>query len=166
MLILKQIDRFLEKIEGHLIVLILSLLILLSFSQMLLRNFFDMGIIWSDTLLRQWVLWLGFLGASLAVKHDKHISIEFLNSLSSLYWKRIIKTFTRFSAGIISGFLTCASWSFLQFEKESESVLFLDIPVWVFQAVLPYSFMVIAIRFIISGFETAFIKNDSEQTLK
>jgi C4-dicarboxylate transporter DctQ subunit len=164
--ILKQIDRFLEKIEGHLIVLILSLMILLSFGQMLLRNFFDMGIIWGDTLLRQWVLWLGFLGASLAVKHEKHISIEVLTSLSSLYWKRIIKAFTRFSAGIISGFLTWSAWSFMMFEKDSESVLFLDIPVWIFQAVLPYSFMVIAIRFIISGFETAFIENDSEQILK
>ncbi len=164
--ILKQIDKFLEKIEGQLIVLILSLMILLSFGQMLLRNFFDMGIIWGDTLLRQWVLWLGFLGASLAVKHDKHISVEVLTSFSSLYWKRIIKAFTRFSAGIISGFLAWAALSFMLFEKDSESVLFLDIPVWIFQTVLPYSFMVIAIRFIISGFETVFIENDSEQTLK
>ena len=166
MRILKQIDRFLEKIEGHLIVLILSLMILLSFSQMLLRNFFDMGIIWGDTLFRQWVLWLGFLGASLAVKHDKHISIEVLTSLSSIYWKRVIKAFTSFATGIISGFLTFAAWSFMQFEKEFESVLFLNIPVWIFQAVLPYSFMVIAIRFVINGFETTFIENDSEQTLK
>ncbi len=164
--ILKQIDKFLEKIEGHLIVLILSLMILLSFGQMILRNFFDMGIIWGDTLLRQWVLWLGFLGASLAVKYDKHISIEVFSSMSSLFWKRIIKAFTRISAGIISGFLTWAAWSFMIFEKESESVLFLDIPVWIFQTVLPYSFMVIAIRFIISGFETAFIENDPEQILK
>ncbi|MBC8287304.1 MAG: TRAP transporter small permease [Nitrospinae bacterium] len=164
--ILKQIDRFLEKIEGHLIVLILSLMILLSFGQMLLRNLFDMGIVWGDTLLRQWVLWLGFLGASIAVNHNKHISIEVFSNFSSLYWKRIIKAFTRFSAGIISGFLTWAAWSFMQFEKDSQSVLFLDIPVWIFQTILPYSFMIIAIRFIISGFETAFIKNDSEQTLK
>jgi C4-dicarboxylate transporter, DctQ subunit len=166
MRILKQIDRFLENIEGHLIVLILSLMILLSFSQILLRNFSNMGIIWGDTLLRQWVLWLGFLGASLAVKHDKHISIEVLTSLSSIYWKRVIKAFTSFATGIISGFLTFAAWSFMQFEKMSESVLLLDIPVWIFQAVLPYSFMIITIRYLISGFETAFIGNDSEQTLK
>jgi TRAP-type C4-dicarboxylate transport system permease small subunit len=164
--ILKQIDRFLEKIEGHMIVLILSLMISLSFGQMLLRNFFDMGIIWGDTLLRQWVLWVGFLGASLAVNHDKHISIDVFSSMSSLFWKRIIKAFTRFSAGIISGFLTWAAWSFMQFEKDSESVLFLNIPVWIFQTVLPYSFMVIAIRFIISGYEAAFIENDPEQILK
>jgi len=148
------------------IVLILSLMISLSFGQMLLRNFFDMGIIWGDTLLRQWVLWVGFLGASLAVNHDKHISIDVFSSMSSLFWKRIIKAFTRFSAGIISGFLTWAAWSFMQFEKDSESVLFLNIPVWIFQTVLPYSFMVIAIRFIISGYEAAFIENDPEQILK
>ncbi|MEO2043622.1 MAG: TRAP transporter small permease, partial [Nitrospinaceae bacterium] len=61
MRILNQVDQFLEKIEGYLIVSILSLMILLSFGQMVLRNFFNMGIIWGDTLLRQWVLWLGFL---------------------------------------------------------------------------------------------------------
>ncbi len=136
-------------------------MISLSFGQMLLRNLFDMGIVWGDTLLRQWVLWLGFLGASIAVRHDKHISIEVFSGFSSLFWERIIKTFTRFSAGIISGFLAWAAWSFVLFEKDSESILFLDIPIWVFQTILPYSFMVITIRFLISG--AALFENDSGQ---
>ena len=161
--ILRQVDQFLEKIEGHLIVLILSLMILLSFGQMLLRNIFDMGIIWGDTLLRQWVLWVGFLGAAVAVRQNKHISIEVLANLPSPYWRRILKAFTQLSAGVISGFLAWAAWSFMIFEKESESVLFLDLPVWIFQAILPYSFMVIAIRFILSGANV--VKNDSGQPL-
>jgi TRAP-type C4-dicarboxylate transport system permease small subunit len=161
--ILKQVDQILEKIEGQLIVLILSLMILLSFGQMLMRNFWDMGIIWGDTLLRQWVLWLGFLGAAMAVRQNKHISIEVFSSLTSPYWNRIIMTFTRICAGVISGFLAWAAWSFMIFEKESESVLILDIPVWVFQTILPYSFLVIAIRFIISGINV--IKNTSTQPL-
>ena len=123
--IIKNIDQFLEKIEGALIVLILSLTILLSFGQMLSRNFFDMGIVWGDTLLRQWVLWLGFLGASIAVRHDKHISIELLSNLPNLFLDRTLKAFTRFSAGIISGFLTWSAWSFMLFEKDAESILFL-----------------------------------------
>jgi TRAP-type C4-dicarboxylate transport system permease small subunit len=164
--ILKQIDRFLEKIEGYLIVLILSLMILLSFGQMLMRNLFDMGILWGDTLLRQWVLWLGFLGASIAVNHNKHISIDIFSSFSFLCWNRFCKSFTRFLAGIISGLLAWAAWSFIMFEKDSQSVLFLDIPVWVFQTILPYSFMVITIRYIISSIEAILIENDSEQTLK
>jgi TRAP-type C4-dicarboxylate transport system permease small subunit len=91
--------------------------------------------------------------------HDKHISIEVFSGLSSLFGNRIIKAFTRFSAGIISGFLAWAAWSFMLFEKEGGSVLFLDIPVWIFQIILPYSFMIIAIRFIISG--TACVQNES-----
>ena len=68
--ILKQIDLFLEKIEGNLIVLILSLMILLSFGQMLFRNFFDMEIIWSDTrfnkpILKLYQAVLPFLGLRL-----------------------------------------------------------------------------------------------------
>ena len=164
--ILKQIDRFLEKIEGNLIVLILSLMILLSFGQMILRNLFDIGVLWGDTLLRQWVLWLGFLGASIAVNHNKHISMEVFSGLSSLFWKCIIKAFTRFSAGIISSLLAWAAWSFMMFEKDSQSVLFLDIPVWIFQSILPYSFMVISIRFIIGGIEAIIIGNNPEDTLK
>ncbi|MZH46300.1 MAG: TRAP transporter small permease [Nitrospinae bacterium] len=164
--IIKNIDQFLEKIEGALIVLILSLTILLSFGQMLSRNFFDMGIVWGDTLLRQWVLWLAFLGASKAVRHDKHISIELLSNLPNLFLDRTLKAFTRFSAGIISGFLTWSAWSFMLFEKDAESILFLNIPVWIFQAILPYSFLVIAIRFIISGFEILLVQNDSRPTIK
>ncbi|MBT5375245.1 MAG: TRAP transporter small permease [Nitrospinaceae bacterium] len=161
MTILNQIDRFLEKIEHHLIVIILSLMILLSFGQMLLRNVFDMGFVWGDTLLRQGVLWVGFLGAAIAVKQNKHISIDVFSNLSSAYWKRLVSSFTKFFAAIISGFLTWSAWSFMQFEKESQSILVLDIPVWIFQTILPYSFMIISLRFMIGGFKTAFIQNDA-----
>ena len=166
MIILKQIDQFLEKIEGNLIVLILSLMILLSFGQMILRNLFNMGIVWVDILLRQWVLWLGFLGASIAVNHNKHISIDVFSSLSSLFWRRASKAFTKISASLISSLLAWAAWSFVIFEKNSESVLFLDIPIWIFQTILPYSFMVISLRFLIGGIEIIITENDSDKTLK
>ena len=166
MRILKQIDRFLEKTEGNLIVLLLSLMISLSFGQMILRNLFDMGVLWIDTLLRQWVLWLGFLGASIAVNHNKHISIEVFSGVSPLFGEYFIKAFIRFSAGIISIFLAWSAWSFMIFEKDSKSVLLLDIPTWIFQSILPYSFLVISIRFIIGGIEAITIENDPKNTLK
>ena len=52
------------------------------------------------------------------------------------------------------------------FEKDSKSVLLLDIPTWIFQSILPYSFLVISIRFIIGGIEAITIENDPENTLK
>jgi TRAP-type C4-dicarboxylate transport system permease small subunit len=146
---LDSLDRTLEKFECRLIVCLLSLMIILSFGQMISRNFFHQALVWGDILLRQLVLWTGFLGASLAVRQNKHISIDVFSIFLPPSSKDKVFTFTRIATAIISGFLALAAWSFVQFEKESESILFLDLPVWFFQLILPYSFFTIAFRFLL-----------------
>ena len=146
---LDSLDRTLEKFEYRLIVCLLSLMIILSFGQMVSRNLFHQSLVWGDTFLRQLVLWTGFLGASLAVRQNKHISIDVLFSFLPGSSKNKVFTFTRIVTAIISGFLALAALSFVQFEKESESILFLDLPVWFFQLILPYSFFTIAFRFLL-----------------
>ncbi len=149
--LIKSLDRLFEKIEGSLIVLLLSLMIILSFGQMISRNLFHQSLVWGDTLLRQLVLWTGFLGASLAVQKNKHISIDIFSNFMPPALKKKVLIFTHFVTAIISGFLAWAAWSFMQFERESESVLFLDLPVWIFQTILPYSFLIIAFRFLLKS---------------
>ena len=146
---LDTLDRTLEKFEYRLIVFLLSLMIILSFGQMVSRNLFHQALVWGDILLRQLVLWTGFLGASLAVRQNKHISIDVFSNFLPPSSKNKVFTFTRIVTAIISGFLAWAAWSFVQFEKESESTLFLDLPVWLFQLILPYSFFTIAFRFLL-----------------
>jgi TRAP-type C4-dicarboxylate transport system permease small subunit len=146
---LDSLDRTLEKFECRLIVCLLSLMIILSFGQMVSRNLFHQALVWGDILLRQLVLWTGFLGASLAVRQNKHISIDVFSNFLPPSSKNKVFTFTRIATAIISGFLAWAAWSFVQFEKESESILFLDLPVWFFQLILPYSFFTIAFRFLL-----------------
>jgi C4-dicarboxylate transporter DctQ subunit len=159
---LKTIDRLLEKVEGYFLVILLTTMILLSFSQVILRNFFQQGILWADIFLRQLVLWVGFLGASLAVCNGKHIAIDFLPNILPVHWKPKLRFITHLSASIISAILAWSAWTFLQFEMESDSVLFLDIPVWVFQTILPYSFAVIAIRFLLQALNHIFPSPDSK----
>jgi C4-dicarboxylate transporter, DctQ subunit len=149
MKLIRSLDRALEKFEFRLIVCLLSIMIILSFGQMVSRNLFHQALVWGDILLRQLVLWTGFLGASLAVRQNKHITIDIFSNFLSPNSKNKVLTFTRIATAIISGFLALAAWSFVQFEKESESTLFLDIPVWFFQLILPYSFLTIAFRFLL-----------------
>jgi len=153
---IKKIDGFLAKTETAVIILILSIMVLLAFSQVILRNFFDYGILWADVFLRQMVLWVAFLGASIAVRDKKHISIDVLPLILPKQWKKPLRTLTDFAAGIISGFLAFAAWKFIQFEMESEAVLVLDIPVWAFQTILPFSFGLISIRFILNAIDGIF----------
>jgi TRAP-type C4-dicarboxylate transport system permease small subunit len=151
---LKTIDRILKKIEGYFLIVLLTIMILVSFSQVILRNFFHEGILWADIFLRQLVLWVGFLGASLAVCKDKHIGIDFLPNVLPRRWKPKLRFITHLASSIISAILAWSAWNFLQYEMESDSVLFLNIPVWVFQTILPYSFAVISVRFLLQALDT------------
>ena len=73
---LKQLDEWLAKAESGVLVFLLFLMVFLAFGQVILRNFLSSGLLWTDLFLRQMVLWVGFLGASLAVRERRHISID------------------------------------------------------------------------------------------
>jgi len=149
MQIIKKIDAYLARAEEGLIVLILSVMILLSFGQVILRNLFDQGILWADIFLRQMVLWVGFLGASLATRSGRHIAIDFLPRFMPPQWRAISGIIVRLSAGVISAYLAWAAWKFVQFEREGGATLFLNLPGWIFETILPFSFAVIALRFLL-----------------
>ena len=57
-----KIEKYLEKGEGFLLVLFLSLMILFSFLQVILRNFFNFALTWADVFIKNLVLWVGFIG--------------------------------------------------------------------------------------------------------
>ncbi|MFQ5672542.1 MAG: TRAP transporter small permease [Nitrospinales bacterium] len=151
MQIIKKIDSYLARAEEWLVVLILSFMILLSFGQVILRNFFDQGILWADVFLRQLVLWVGFLGASLATRAGRHIAIDFLPHFMSPRWRTVSGVVVRLSAAGISGYLAWAAWKFVQFEREGGATLFLNLPGWIFETILPFSFSVIALRFLLQA---------------
>lgn len=152
---IRQLDDGLAKLETLAIAVILSTMILLSFTQVILRNFFQEGILWADILLRQLVLWVGFLGASLAVRNHSHISIDFLPNFLPKSWGKTLRALVQIIAGGISIALAWAACRFIMFEREAESTLFLDIPIWFFQIILPYSFCAVSLRFLLYAFQSS-----------
>lgn len=154
--IIKRLDTLLARIEFAILIGLVFLLILLSFGQVVLRNLFNEGLLWADTLARQLVLWVGFLGASLAAREQRHLAIDFIPHLVSSKTRRWLKAASCLAAGLISIFLAQASWHFVLFEQEGGSTLFGDIPTWWFQTILPYSLIVIAFRFLLAAVSHAF----------
>lgn len=144
---IKQLDEWLAKAESGFLVFLLFLMVFLAFGQVILRNFLNSGLLWTDPFLRQLVLWVGFLGASLAVRERRHISIDVLPQFIPANYKPCIQVVVNLSAGLISVFLTVAAWKFVQLEKEFSTTLFLDLPAWIFQTILPFSFGLISLRY-------------------
>jgi TRAP-type C4-dicarboxylate transport system permease small subunit len=150
---IKKLNNFVAWIESALLVFIVLIMVVFSFFQVFMRNLFDQGILWGDTFLRQMVLWVGFIGASLATKEKKHINIDVFGRITKGIAKDIIEVLTQLFAGMICVVLTYASWNFVQQERMFETILFNDIPAWYFQLIIPIGFLLMALRFIINGID-------------
>ena len=58
MKIMYWLDERISRLEQILIAALLTAMILIAFSQIVLRNFFDTGIAWGDALVRYLVVWV------------------------------------------------------------------------------------------------------------
>ncbi|OQY26719.1 MAG: hypothetical protein B6244_12865 [Candidatus Cloacimonetes bacterium 4572_55] len=144
---IKKLDQYLAGFESALLVLILTVMILLGFIQIILRNFFDTGISWGDPFLRHTVLWIGFLGASLSTARQRHINIDAVSRLLSPRGKVVASIVANVTAVTVSVFLTRAAYIFVQDERTYESIAFGNAPSWILQLIIPIGFAIIAIRF-------------------
>lgn len=161
---LRRLDEALFRFEGTLLVLFLSVMILLSFVQVVLRNAFSETLLWGEILLRHLVLWIGFIGAAMAASADRHINIDALTRFLTPRLKLATKILTNLFAALICFFLLRASLTFLGNEIEDGSVLYGDIPSWYSQIIIPGGFGLIMIHFLIRAavsLDTLFRKDAS-----
>lgn len=75
---LKRIDDFLEKVERVLIIGLFAALIIVMTVNIIQRNVFGQSSREILTYLPTMVMWISLVGASLALKEGKHISMEFV----------------------------------------------------------------------------------------
>ncbi len=145
---LERLNAWIEHIETVILVLVLGLMVVFAFLQVVLRNIFNEGILWGDIFLRHLVLWVGFLGASLATREQKHINIDLFGRLLPEKGKQISRMVTNLFSVFICLLLTDASWTFVQDEKMIGTILFEDIPTWYFQIIIPIGFFLMSFRFL------------------
>jgi TRAP-type C4-dicarboxylate transport system permease small subunit len=143
----ERVDEVIDRVEQTLIVTFLSFMILLAFLQIVLRNFFDTGLNWGDSLLRNLVLWIGFIGATLATKEGKHINIDVVSRWLPSLGKNIITFITHLFSFFICCLLTYATLKFIKNEIQMENMTFLNIPAWIPEMILPITFTLMTFRF-------------------
>jgi C4-dicarboxylate transporter DctQ subunit len=146
---LERIDEAIGRVEQVLVVLFLGLMITIAFLQIFLRNFFFTGLDWGDLLVRNLVLWVGFIGATLATKEEKHISIDLVSRWLSLRARYIAACIIHAFAFFVCGELFYAATKFISNEFQTGYRTFLGLPAWVPEMILPLTFILIAVRFVL-----------------
>jgi len=153
---LERVDEIIDQVEETLLITLLSFMILTAFVQIILRNAFATGLTWGDSLVRNMVLWIGFIGATLATKEGKHISLDVLSRWIPFLGKPLIDFVTQLFSFFICGLLTLAAFKFIKNEIQMGTVSFLGIPSWIPEAILPLTFGLMTLRFGFRSFKSLF----------
>ncbi len=149
MKILKNIDLALTRAEGYLLIAMLSVMVVMAFLQVILRNLFSSGILWADILLRHLLLWLGFLGAAIATSENRHINIDALRRFLSPRLRSAVGVLTDMFAAAICYLLARASWTFVQGEIADRRTMIEGIPSWYAEIIMPLGFGLLVVHFVI-----------------
>ena len=116
--------------------------------ELFMRTFFKTGIPGSTGYVENLTLWVGFLGAMIASRERRHLSLSTgvaflpppLEQVAAILAAAI-------SAAVASG-LFWASLQFIRAEMESPVKIAGWLPIWAVESVLPAAFAVIALRFV------------------
>ena len=149
----ERVDEAMDRVEQTLIVTFLGFMILIAFLQIILRNFFSTGLDWGDQLLRNLVLWIGFIGATLATREGKHINIDVVSRWLPSLGKNIVILITHLFSFFVCCGLTYAALKFIKNEVQMENMTFLNIPAWIPEMILPMTFGLMTLRFGLRSFK-------------
>lgn len=125
----------------------LLLLLILSLSQVILRNFFELGFSEIDVISRHLVLFVTFMGAALAIEGGQHIKMDFLTSLMKQETKNKISLPLLFLSTLIcSAFF----WYALQFWLDEKQYAPANEQLALYMAlILPIGFFTLSFHFLL-----------------
>ncbi len=150
----ESLDNFFAKIEKIFLVIGVSVMVLVVFFDILLRELFDGGFIWAKELAAFLMIWVGFVGASLAAKENKHIVVGIPEKL---FPKKVLPYVSLFASVIIFTVTILIAYLGFNYVSETrelgETSLVLKIPLWIVQIIIPISLVIIAFRFIGIGIQ-------------
>jgi TRAP-type C4-dicarboxylate transport system permease small subunit len=144
--------RWLHNIEDGLLGLILFTMVALASSQVIMRNLFDSGFSWGDPLLRLLVLWLGLMGAMVATRLDRHITVDALLRVLTPALQRIARILTKLATAAVCALLAWHSGRLVAMDYEYQTLMIGNVPAWIGDLILPVAFGVMTLRLLIQAF--------------
>lgn len=141
------LDRLtqIEKLFASVLVFILTLFVVLDVGS---REIFKTGIPWAQKGAVYLMIWVGFLGAVIVTHKVEHLRPEIADKL----WKGKLKgVYLRVNNFLIFCFTSSMFYYSLLYVTESRGFgdrnVVIDMPMWLLQAVIPYCFLSMSLRY-------------------
>ena len=146
---LRLADRGLTALVSTLLVLSFGVMLGLAGLQVILRGVFHTGLLWGDVAARQLVIWVGFFGAYLASRENRHFRIDVLTRFLPVRIRLWFNAASDLFAAVICYLLLRASMTFVDVGIEPDATAFLHIPQRMIAMIIPAGFALVMVQFLV-----------------
>ena len=143
----KEKKSILKTIEDYLIVLLLSLVILVSLTQIGMRLFFNSSIIWGDEFIKIIILWLAMIASVSASRSNRHLKIDLIDKFISNKISHFPKIISKLFVSIVCGVVTWHSILYIHLTITFDETVLNGFPAWIAYAIVPLSFFMMSYRY-------------------
>ncbi len=155
---LSRAEDLLARAEGAALALLLAAMVGLAFGQVVLRRF-GLGLLWGDTLLKQLVMWTGFLGAALAAAAEKNFAWEAGQLAAPPRVKPWLRLASSLAGAAVCALLMQAAWRYAADDRATGEVLMTigrtSIPSWIASAGIPGGFLLVGLHMLFKSADAA-----------
>ena len=144
--------RALARLEDGLAAALTAVLVLLAGAQIVARLAFDAGWGSLEPALRALVLWIALLGAMIASREDRHLAIDALSRYFRGWAARALRTIVYLAAAAVTALLAWYSLALVRGEFEAGTIAFAQVPAWAVEAIMPFAFAAMTLRFVVHAF--------------
>ncbi|HXD73500.1 MAG TPA: TRAP transporter small permease subunit, partial [Vicinamibacterales bacterium] len=133
-------------LEDGIASLALAAMVVLPLAEIVVRRFFGVGIPGSGPFVQHLTLWIGFLGAAIAARQGKLLSLATGSFIPQGLARDVASSFASAVAACMALVLAWGGVQLAMSEREVGSIIAAGVPTWVGQLALPVGFALIAVR--------------------
>lgn len=140
---------YLTKVERGLASLLIIVLTTFVVIDVGAREMFKTGIPWAQKGAVYMMIWAGFLGAILVTQKVEHLRPEVADKLWKGKSRGFYVRFHNFLVLIFTASMAYYSFNYVMESREfGDRNVIIDMPMWFLQAVIPYTFVSMSIRYL------------------
>ena len=150
---MKKIGILYNKFESNVLMITLVIMVVIIFTNVVMRYIFNNSLSWSEELSRYMFVWFSWIGVSAGLKDGEHLRVELLKT--KLLRNGLIKTNEAFALLIsLVWFLTTLIVTYYGFELVSSQIKLqvvtpaMKMPMWFAYLSVPICSLIVAIRLI------------------
>jgi tripartite ATP-independent transporter DctM subunit len=123
----------------------LAAMVVLPLAEIIARRLFGVGLPGSGPFVQHLTLWIGFLGAAIAAREGKLLALA-TGTFVPERWRRATTAFASAVAACMATILAMGAVQLVLSERETGTIIAVNVPAWVGQLALPVGFALIALR--------------------